>query len=124
MEKTKKKILIVEDDEDFLFILQKKFTDAGFAVVTAQDGEGGAESAEMERPDLILSDVLLPKINGTEMAKKIKAAKIDLPIIFLTNLKDVDAINQEIKSSGYDCLIKSDLHIEDIVTKVKKKLKI
>lgn len=124
MEKTKKKILIVEDDEDFLFILQKKFTDAGFAVVTAQDGEGGAESAEMERPDLILSDVLLPKINGTEMAKKIKAVNADLPIIFLTNLKDVDAINQEIKSSGYDCLIKSDLHIEDIVTKVKKKLKI
>jgi len=121
-ETNNKKILIVEDDKDFLFILQKKFTAEGFQVVNAQDGEAGANMAEMENPDLIISDILLPKMNGTEMAKKIKALKPETKIIFLTNVKDIDYIGDEIKSGGYDCLIKSDLHIEDIVAKVKNKL--
>ncbi len=124
MEKTNKKILIVEDDKDFLFILQKKFTDEGFFVITAQDGEAGLNIAEMERPDLILSDILLPKIGGIEMADKIKGLNIGAKVIFLTNLNDTDDIGKKIKSSGYKYLIKSESRIDDIVSKAKKELKI
>ena len=56
------------------------------------------------------------------MAKKIKAARPETKIIFLTNVKDVDYIGEDIKSSGYDCLIKADIHVEDILKKAKNKL--
>jgi len=118
-----KKLLIVEDDEDFAFILKKKFTDEGFNVIMAQDGEMGAAQAEMEKPDIILSDVLLPKMNGTDMAKKIKAANKDIPIVFLTNLKDVEQVMEDIKIMDCECLIKSDNHISEIVEKIKSKIK-
>ena len=113
-----KKILIVEDDKDFLAILQKKFTIEGFSIVTAENGEEAVEIAEKEIPDLILSDVLMPKMDGVVMAKKIREFNKNVPIILLTNLKDADYD----KSNGFDYLIKSELHIDEIVTKSKIKL--
>lgn len=116
-----KKVLIVEDDEDFISILKIKFESEGFSVITAKDGENGIETAQQEKPDLILSDVLLPGTNGIEMAKKIEEANKDAIIIFLTNLTDQE-YTEEIKKMGCDCLVKSDLKISDIVEKVKSKL--
>lgn len=113
-----KKILIVEDDKDFLAILQKKFTNEGFSVVLAENGEEAIEIAEKEKPDLILSDVLMPKMDGMVMAKKIRETNKNVPIMFLTNLKD-DNVD---KSNEFDYLIKSELRIDDIVTKSKIKL--
>ncbi len=115
-----KKILLVEDDEDFLFILQKKFTTEGFSVVTAKDGQEGVVVAQQEKPDLILSDILIPKMDGIDMAKKIWETDAGMPIMFLTNLKDVeDARDPEKK---FDYIIKSDTRIDDIVAKAKAKL--
>lgn len=120
--KIDKKILIVEDDEDFISILKTKFSAEGFSVVTAQNGEEGASKAETESPDLILSDVLLPKLNGVLMGQKIRELKIDTPIFYLTNIKE-ETHEEELKKVGkYDYLIKSDLRIGEIVEKVKKKL--
>jgi CheY-like chemotaxis protein len=67
-----KKILIVEDDADFISILDTKFTSEGFSVVAAKDGEEGVLVAEKEKPDLIISDVLIPRMNGIEMVRKIR----------------------------------------------------
>ncbi|MCX6718578.1 MAG: response regulator [Candidatus Staskawiczbacteria bacterium] len=117
-----KKILIVEDDKDILFIFKTKFTGEGFSVVIAQDGEEGANVAEKEKPDLILADILLPKMDGLAMAEKIKKSNNTAKIIFLTNMKDTEYINNIKKSGEFDYLIKSDLRIEDIVDKVKIKL--
>lgn len=116
-----KKILIVEDDKDFLAILQKKFTAEGFSIIAAENGEEAIDIAEREKPDLILSDILMPKMDGLAMAKKIKEFNKNVPIIFLTNLKDADYINKE-KSNEFDYLIKSELRIDDIVAKSKTKL--
>ena len=117
-----KKILIVEDDEDFLFILKTKFTAEGFSVVTAKDGEEGIRVAEKEKPDLIFTDVLMPKMSGIEMAKKIKESNENALIIFLTNMKDSDDTSEVKKSGEFDYLIKSDLRISEIVEKAKIKL--
>ncbi len=122
VKKVNKKILIVEDDEDFISILKTKFTAEGFSVVTAADGEEGARQAEKEKPDLIFSDVLMPKMDGVAMAKKLKESDIKTPIIFLTNIKDQNYIESLQKLGKFDYLIKSDLRISEIVDKAKKKL--
>lgn len=122
VKKTVKKILIVEDDKDFLSILKIKFTSEGFSVVTAENGEEGLKMAEEEKPDLVLSDVLMPKLDGVEMAKKIKEANKNTLIILLTNIKDTGYSENMKKLGEFDCLIKSELRINDIVDKVKAKL--
>ena len=116
-----KKILIVEDDEDISSILELKFKSEGFSVVKAGDGEEGVVIAEKEKPDLILSDILMPKVDGLEMAKKIRLSDKNVPIIFLTNMKDV-AYTRSIEEMGFHYLVKADLRISEIVDKVKEKL--
>lgn len=121
MEKPKK-ILIAEDDLNFISILKEKFEGEGFSVLTAQDGKEALRAAEKEKPDLIISDVLLPMLNGVDMAKQVREKMPAVPIIFLTNVKDdtyADII-KDIKNADY--LIKSDIKIEDAVKSAKKLL--
>jgi len=120
--KIEKKVLIVEDDKDFLSILKIKFTTEGFSVATAENGEEGLAAVEKEKPDLIISDVLMPKLDGIEMTKKIKELNEDAKIILLTNIKDADYTASIKKTGSLDYLIKSDLRINDIVEKAKIKL--
>ena len=122
MAKLNKKILIAEDDKNLLSALQEKFTNEGFSVVSALDGEEGLVVAKKEKPDLLLIDIRMPKIDGITMARKLKEDGIDAPIIFLTNLDDVKHISDAIAVSKSDYLIKSDWKLEDIVKKVKVKL--
>ncbi|MCX6718443.1 MAG: response regulator [Candidatus Staskawiczbacteria bacterium] len=123
MEKSNKKILIVEDDKEFLWILRQSFDKEGFFVVFAQDGEEGLKMAEEEKPDLVLLDILLPKMDGITMAKKLKEKGINLHIIFLTNLKDAGHIGEAVEIvKETDYIIKSDLHIDQIVGIVKERL--
>jgi len=122
MTKLNKKVLIAEDDRSLLAALQEKFTNEGFAVVTAFDGEEGLTVAEKEKPDLLLLDIRMPKIDGIAMARKLKEAGNKAPIIFLTNLDDVKHISDATEASESDYLIKSDWKINDIITKVKNKL--
>ncbi|OGZ72434.1 MAG: hypothetical protein A2908_03295 [Candidatus Staskawiczbacteria bacterium RIFCSPLOWO2_01_FULL_38_12b] len=122
MTKINKKILIVEDDEDFSFILEKRLTIEGFFVVIAKDGEDGVLVSEKEKPDLIFSDMLMPKMDGMAMAKKIRETNTKVPIIFLTNIKDVSYTENIKKSDNFEYLIKSDTRINEIVEKAKSKL--
>ena len=122
MSKINKKVLIVEDDKDFLLILQTKFTSEGFLVFVAENGEKGIEMAESEKPDLIFSDILMPKMDGLEMAEKVRKLNSNVKIIFLTNIK-ADAETEDIlKKDNFEYLIKSELRINDIVKKAKDKL--
>ena len=122
MTKINKKILIVEDDEDFSFILEKRLTIEGFFVVIAKDGEDGVLVSEKEKPDLIFSDMLMPKMDGMAMAKKIRETNTKVPIIFLTNIKDVSYTENIKKSDNFEYMIKSDTRINEIVEKAKSKL--
>jgi len=118
-----KKILIVEDDKNFLWILKQSFISEGFAVVTAEDGEKGLESATSEKPDLILLDILMPKMDGIAVAKRLKEIGNKAQIMFLTNLKDVQHISEAVDTvKETDYIIKSDFHIDAIVAMVKTRL--
>jgi DNA-binding response OmpR family regulator len=120
--KIDKNILIVEDDADFLSILKIKFTSEGFSVFTADNGEDGIAMAEKEKFDLILSDILLPKIDGPTMIKEITEFNKDVAIIFLSNIKDLEYTKETEKSEKFTYLVKADLRIGEIVEKVKEKL--
>jgi len=122
MEKTKK-ILIVEDDENFSWILRENITRAGLTAINAKSGEEGLELAQKEKPDLILIDIQLPKMDGIAMAKAIRAKGIDSKMIFLTQMKDVQHISSAIDAVGEaDYIVKSDVHIDAVVDRVKNRL--
>jgi len=117
-----KKILIVEDDRDYLFILKTSFTEAGFSVVPAESAEEALAMAEKEKPDLALVDIMLPGMTGIEMAKKMKKAGEKFPMVFLTNLGDEGNISKALEATASDYMVKADTKIEDIVERVKSKL--
>ena len=122
MEKTKK-ILIVEDDENFSWILRENITRAGLTAINAKSGEEGLELAQKEKPDLILIDIQLPKMDGIAMAKAIRAKGIDSKMIFLTQMKDVQHISSAIDAVGEaDYIVKSDVHIDAVIDRVKNRL--
>ncbi len=125
MSKTNKKILIVEDDKSFLWILKQSFFDEGFDVIFAENGEEGLEKVETEKPDLILLDIMLPKMDGIQVAEKLRQGGDKTKIIFLTNLKDTEHIIQAMeKSKEVDYIIKSDMGVGQIIERVKERLKI
>jgi CheY-like chemotaxis protein len=80
------RILYVEDNEDNVYVVKKRFARAGFTVLVATDGEQGVNMAAAERPDLILMDLRLPVLDGWEATKRIKAQPETrhIPIIALT----------------------------------------
>src|SRR3989344_41300 len=118
-----KKVLIVEDDKDFLWILKQSFNNQCLSMLYALDGEEGLAMAEKEQPDLMIIDILLPKIDGITMAQKIKEKGVSSQMIFLTNLKDQDHIIKVLEAVGeVDYIVKADTRIDTIVSRVKSKL--
>ncbi len=83
-----KKILIVDDEMDSLLILEKELTAKGNSVIAANNGSSALNLAKSEHPDLIILDIWMPGVDGTEVAEKLRedAGTKDIPVIFLTCL--------------------------------------
>jgi len=79
-----KKILIVEDEKDMVTGLKFNLEARDYAVIVAYDGVTGYQKALSEKPDLVILDIMLPKLNGYEVCKSLKKEIPDLPIIMLT----------------------------------------
>lgn len=124
MTKTKSKILIIEDECSLRKALADKFTKEGFMVIEAKDGEEGLKLALKEKPDLILLDIIMPKMDGITMLGKLREDKWgkDVRVIILTNLEDENKVMESVQKGAYDYLIKSDWKLEDVVKKAKEKL--
>ena len=120
----KKKILIIEDEAMTLSALKEKFMDEGFYVAVAKNGEEGLEEAFLEKPDLILLDIIMPKMDGITMLKKLQNDERGkkIPVIILTNLSDPDSVYDSIDNGAYNYLVKTDWSMEDVVKKVRGKL--
>ena len=99
-------VLIIEDDPAMIRGLKDNFEYAGYNVVTALDGEKGLEFALDKNPDLIILDIMLPKINGYEICRLIREEEIDIPIIMLTA-----------KGQESDIILGLNLGADDYVTK-------
>ncbi len=121
---SKKTILVVEDDASELKALVDKFTREGFSVLQAKNGEEGLESALKNHPDLILLDIVMPKMDGMTMLKKLRETDEwgkTVPVIILTNLTSADEGRNrditELEPAYY--LVKTDWKIDELVAKVR-----
>jgi len=125
-EADKIQVLIVEDDEFLSSIYQKKFEMEGFKVITAGDGEKGLSEAKKKKPNLILLDILLPKLDGFAVLSKLKvdADTKNIPVILLTNLGQKDDVDKGIEAGAVDYLIKAHFKPSEVVEKARKHLKI
>lgn len=127
MKKVSKKntILIVEDELSLRRILVDKFFHEGFELIEASDGVAGLSKAKKHHPDLILLDILLPKMDGITMMEKLRKEEWgkSVPIILLTNLNlDDERMHDIVKNEPAFYLVKSEWRLEDIVKKVKELL--
>jgi two-component system alkaline phosphatase synthesis response regulator PhoP len=84
----KNKVLVVDDEQSIVTLLQYNLEQAGFDVITAMDGEAGKRLAEMEAPDIIVLDLMLPKLDGMEVCKQLRQERIMTPILMLTAKDD------------------------------------
>lgn len=125
MTKHNKTILIVEDETAMLDAVAKKCVNEGFKVIKAKDGEEGFNAAVKEHPDLILLDIIMPKLDGMTLAKRVREGSDwgkYVPIILLTNLNDPESVSEAAKFGVYDFLVKTDWRLDDIIKLIKGKL--
>lgn len=118
------KLLIVDDEAPLLQILSDAFTSEGFMVRTAADGEEGLAQALDWHPDLILLDIVMPKMDGMTMLHKLRATEEGkkIAVILLTNLSDSTKVYDALANGAFDFLVKANWSIKDIVREVKSKL--
>ena len=118
------RILTADDDEDILKVLEKRLTGAGYDVAKARDGQEAVEYAHKERPDLIIIDVTMPKMNGFEAAKALRSSleTAVIPIILLTGRQDKDSELKGI-NAGADDYITKPFDADKLLARVKMLLR-
>ena len=106
-------------------IYQKKFEMEGFKVSLAENGEVGLDAAKKKKPDIILLDILMPKMDGFAVLKELKKddSVKDIPVILLTNLGQKDDVEKGLEMGAVDYLIKAHFKPSETVAKVRKALK-
>lgn len=117
-----KTILFIEDES----ALQKTFSDLlelkGYKVVSALDGEIGVALAKKVKPDLILLDIVLPKINGLEVLGKLKedSETKTIPVILLTNLEGINNVGKALELGATTYLVKAQYSLDEVVKKIEQ----
>lgn len=121
-----KSILIVEDEPQLLKVLHDKFTQNKFVVHTAKNGLAGLKAAKKNQPDIILLDLLMPKMRGMEMLQELRRLNLwgaHVPVIILTNVTPDDQVLRDItKTEPSYYLVKSDVKLDEVLEKVKEVL--
>jgi len=117
-----KTILIVEDDAFLIDIYNSKFTQAGFDVKVAENGEAVFSEAKEKKPDLILLDLVLPHIDGWGILKRIKEDQDlnKIPVIIFSNLSQKNDIEKSLAMGAVKHLIKSQYTPSELVEEIKK----
>ena len=122
---SKFKILCVEDNPDTQRMLTFLLTQAGYDVITADDGKQGIEKARAWRPALILMDMMMPRMSGAEAIRQLRQIKATskIPILVLSAYKEQALINEALKAGADDFLIKTVLP-EDLKETIDKYLEV
>jgi CheY-like chemotaxis protein len=126
MEETnKKKILVVDDDDNLRLVLVDKLNISGFEAVGAANGQEGLEKALELHPDIILLDILMPVMNGQEMLRKLREDEWGkkVKVIMLSLVEDAEVIAQAVVDGSLAYLIKTDQSMDEIVEKVAAMIK-
>ncbi len=100
------KILLIEDERKTIQFIKKGLEENGYKVDTAEDGKSGKNLAFRNQYNLIITDVILPELNGRDLCKELRTAKIETPILMLTALGDTDDVVAGLDSGADDYLAK------------------
>jgi two-component system alkaline phosphatase synthesis response regulator PhoP len=121
----RKKVLIVEDEEPLLKALSAGLSNKEFDVITARDGEEGLQKALAEKPNLILLDLFMPKMDGIAVLRKLREDEWgkSVKVIILTNLEEREKLTAAVENRVYDYMIKTNWNLSDILKKVRIELR-
>jgi two-component system cell cycle response regulator len=120
-----KKILVIDDLPENVFMLQDRLEHEGYEVITSYDGKSGIEKVRSEQPDLILLDVMMPDITGIEACKILVADKetAGIPIILVTAKAGADDTKEGLEAGAFD-YIKKPFNKIELIARVKSALKL
>lgn len=119
---TAKKILVVEDDAYLRDFYVELLRGEGYEIFTAENGQAGYDTVVFQKPNLVLTDLMMPIMDGKQMLHKIRQLPEfkDLPVIILTNAGSADNIKEtRLYDNANDFLIKANVQPEEIVKKIK-----
>lgn len=115
-----KKILFIEDEPDLVMLMQVRLVSEGYQMLSAYDGEEGLKKVEAEKPDLILLDVVMPKIDGLTVCRQLKSDSTTkhIPIIIVSASGGKD-LPERCLAAGADDVILKPFEPEELLTKIK-----
>jgi len=118
-------ILVIDDDELLLGSVVEVLVQAGYTVLQAKNGKEGLEAALQHHPDLVLTDNLMPVLNGVDMIAGLRKDTWgkNVPVIIMTNMYTTDMLNQSLAAGATDYVMKSDISLPKIVDLVNSRLK-
>ncbi|MFZ0453762.1 MAG: response regulator [Ignavibacteriaceae bacterium] len=120
-----KKILVIDDLPENVFMLQDRLENEGYEVITAYEGKSGINKAINEHPDLILLDIMMPEVTGIEVCKTLVAnnATADIPIILVTAKSDAEDTREGLEAGAFDYIKKPFNQIE-LLARINSALKL
>ena len=118
-------LLLVEDDHFIRSMYQKKLSSEGFTVIEAVDGKEALEKASTTPLDLIMLDIMLPKLGGWEVLAELKkdSRTKDIPVLMLTNIGSKPDVERALEMGAVDYLIKAHFIPSEVVSKIRNLLK-
>ena len=123
-EKIAKKILLVDDEAGFAELMRELLVSAGYEVAVANDGQEGLDKLKTFMPDAIVTDVVMSRMNGFEMFKKVREdpSMAEIPFLFITGFQD-DRVLQEARKIGVFGILRKPVDIEQIENRLKELIK-
>ena len=118
----KKKILIIEDEKPLAHALSLKLSHEGFDVVTTERGEEGLQFLAKETFDLVLTDLIIPGVDGFKVLETIQEKKMKIPVIVITNLNQEEDKKRVFDLGASSFFVKSNSPISEIVKNVKSQI--
>ena len=117
----KKKILFIEDEPDQIMLIKNRLEASGFEFASAQNGEEGLKKAKEEKPDLVLLDIIMPKMDGYEVCRELRKdpASKNTPVIAITASGERD-IEKKCLSAGANAVIIKPYDSINLVNKIKE----
>ena len=122
MPETQKKVLIVEDEKLIVKPLAMKLELSGFEVKVAYNGEEALETLEKEKFDIILLDLMMPKVDGFDVLAALRKKKDRTPVIVASNLNQEGDVSRALELGVTSYYVKSDITLDEIVDKIKEAL--
>ncbi|MBD5189917.1 MAG: response regulator transcription factor [Bacteroidales bacterium] len=116
------KILFVEDEEDLTLIVTDTLRGQGYDVITAANGIEGLEKFKTEPADIVVADVMMPKMDGFTMAKEIRKSSLTVPVLFLTAKSTIEDVEEGFEIGANDYL-KKPFELRELIVRIKALLR-